>query len=326
MKDVAREAGVSVATVSYVINGTKPVNPDTRQRVLDAIDHLHYRPNQMARSLKTQRTGLVGVLIPDLFNSYFTRMVAHIEEGLYGEGYQTVLCVSQGRLAREQQFLTALSRQLEGIIIAPAESATSGLFTRWDRVTCPLVFVDRRPTPMDLAPYVVSDDERAGRDVFYHLQSRYEELAVIGPHPAQGSIHERIAGFVSAALSNARSVQQSRGPAEDGRVAGQRQMAEIMQRSKQPIGVYCVTGQVALGCVSFLKTEGVSIGRRVGIVGHDDADWMSLTDAPITAVRSDPEWLGRRAVALLMNQIKGLDSPGSVSAPAQLIVRASSLP
>ena len=195
MKEVAKLSGVSIATVSNVLNGTQPVAEVTRQRVLQAVKELHYRPNLMARGLKTHKTGMVGVLIPDLYSSYFSRLLMNVEDALYQAGYQMLLCSSQGVLEREERFLASLTHQMEGLSVAPAEPATSRLLTDWDRTKRPLVFVDRKLSPVDLAPFMTSANESAGVAVFQHLHKRYEQLAVISPHPAQGAIQERFSGF-----------------------------------------------------------------------------------------------------------------------------------
>ncbi len=325
MKEVAKLSGVSVATVSYVLNGTQPVAQATRERVLQAVKELHYRPNLMARGLKTNKTGMVGVLIPDLYSSYFSHLLLNVEDALYQAGYQMLVCSSQGILEREERFLASLTHQMEGLIVAPAEPATSRLLADWERTSRPLVFVDRKPSPVDLAPYVTSDNESAGAAVFQHLQRRYEQLAAISPYPAQGVVQERLAGFMSAAIRGGVTPLTCFSAQETRRNAGRTQMECLLRKRSGTLGVFCTTNAAAIGCVSLLKAEGVEIGSDVGVIGYDDSDWMLLSQPTISAVRTDPELIGRRAARILLDLLAGRAPAASSQTAAQLIVRESSL-
>jgi len=326
MKEVAKLSGVSIATVSYVLNNTKPVAEATRKRVQEAMKELNYSPNLMARGLKTQKTGMVGVLMPDLYSSYFSRLLADVENSLYKAGFQMLLCSSQGILERERRFLMSLTHQIEGLIIAPSEPATSRLLSEWNTTKRPLVFVDSRPTPIDMAPYVVSANDRAGFEVFQHLHQRYEQIAVITPVPAQGAIQERVSGFMSAAIRYGMNPLTGFTGDETGRSAGRAQMIKLLQKRTGTLGVFCTTNAATIGCVSLLKAEGMKIGTDIGVVGYDDNDWMLLSQPTISAIRTDPELIGRRAAGTLLRMLENHSPPESVQVPVQLIVRESSLP
>ena len=325
IKDVAQLAGVSSATVSYVMNHAKPVADATRKRVEDAMKELGYRPNLLARGLKTQKTGMIGVVIPDLYSSYFSRLLTQVEDTLYQAGLQMLLCNSKEMVEREESFLATMAQQIEGLLIAPAKPATCRMFVDWDVQQCPIVFIDRKPSPINLAPYVTSNNEQAGADVFYHLHERYKQLALLSPYPARGAIQERVAGFMSAAIKHGVKPIISFHNDEIGRNAGRLQMERILRRVAGPIGVFCTTNAATIGCVSLLASEGVKIGDDVGVVGYDDTDWMLLTQPRISSVRTDPELIGRRAAKAMLDQMSGQTGIESVEVAAQLIVRESSL-
>lgn len=325
IKDVAHLAGVSITTVSYVMNNSKPVADATRIRVEDAMNQLGYRPNLMARGLKTKKTGMIGVVIPDLYSSYFSRLLAEVEETLYTAGLQMLLCNSKELFVREKRFIDMMTHQMEGLIITPSGPAACSILTPWDSQSCPLVFVDRKPIPMTLAPYVTTNNERAGKDVFDHLYERYDLLALVSPHPAQGAVQERIAGFMSAAIKHGIKPITSFAKEETGTMAGRAQIERILQREKRSLGVFCTTNAATIGCVTYLSAEGIAMGSKVGVVGYDDTDWMVLTQPTISSVRTDPELIGRRAAKAMVDQMHGIADVQSLEVAAQLIVRESSL-
>ncbi len=340
IKDVAKLAGVSVATVSYVLNQTKSVSAETRERVMKAIHELHYLPNQTARDLKTQRSDLVGVIVPDLNNWYFSQLVAAAEAALGAQGFQMIVCNSNGSTVREEQFLYAVHARLKGLLIVPAGSETSRLFREWDQDGCPVVFMEHRPIPSDLAPYVVSNNEQAGRDAFHHLSERYSSLALIAPQPATDTERDRIAGFMASAIAKERPVLTAWRDREGGRLAGQRQMEKILeQHLGHPIvdsvdsytsnngilGVYCTTNSMAIGCVLTLRAHGIAIGDKVGVLVQDDADWLLLSQPTISTVYCDPALLGNRAVQLLTHRIENRLGMGEIILPPQVIIRMSTV-
>ncbi len=325
IKDVAQLAGVSSATVSYVMSHAKPVADATRKRVEDAMAQLGYRPNLMARSLKTRKTGMVGVVIPDLYSSYFSRLLTQLEDTLYQAGLQMLLCNSRDMVEREERFLAMMTYQIEGLIIAPSAPATCRLLSDWDVQQCPIVFIDRKPSPITLAPYVTSNNEQAGADVFYHLHGSYKELALISPYPARGAIQERVAGFMTSAIKSGIKPITHFQEDEVGRNAGRLQMERILRTVDGPLGVFCTTNAATIGCISLLTAEGVNIGHEVGVVGYDDTDWMLLTQPRISSVRTDPELIGRRAAKAMLDQMRGQTGIESVEVAAKLIVRESSL-
>jgi LacI family transcriptional regulator len=326
LKDVAERAGVSITTASHVLNNTRRVSDELKRRVEQAADELNYHPNLLARGLKTRRTNLIGLVIPDLYGSYFPRLVASVEEELDRTGHQILLCHSQGRLEKEQVYLRMLSSQVDGLLIAPAQSGSADHLLQWNRQWAPMVFIDRRPPSSLEAPYAVGQNFEAGVEVCRHLADKFDELAVVSPHPAPGPIRERIDGFVTTGRRLGKRVHSSFLGLEEGRAAGVRQMERILSVSSGTVGVFCTTNSATSGCVSYLQSEGINIGAQVGVVGYDDSEWMTLTTPSISAVRTNPELIGKRACQMMMNLLNGDEILEGVELPSNLIIRESSVP
>lgn len=327
VRDVAIKAGVSTATVSHVLNGTRPVSDALRRRVEAAAAELNYRPNFLARSLRLQKTKLIGVVIPDLYSSYFSGLLAAVESELGAAGYQILLCHTQESIERERKYMEMLSMQTDGLIIAPAnaEETEQGL-TAFQQRGIPVVFVDRKTAGDANIPYVTGQDEENARAVYQHLGSKYTHLAVISPVPAPSTIRQRIEGFLTSARRDGREVQTFFVPGEPPAVAGTRQMERILESVPLPVGVFCTTNAATRSAVALLKSAGVAIGNEVGLVGYDDSHWMLLTSPTISAVRTDPEIVGKHASKILLRMLAGEHATDRLETPGTLIVRASSMP
>ena len=179
IKDVAERAGVSTATVSHVVNGTRFVREETRQKVLDAIETLHYQPSAIARGLATNSTQTVGLIISDIANPFFTAVARGVEDETNQQGYHTIFCNTDEDPAREDDYLRLLSaRQIDGLIIAPTGVYSERLLRMYE-AEIPIVLIDRQAPGLDVPIVGVDNEAGAYEATRYLIELGHRQIAVL---------------------------------------------------------------------------------------------------------------------------------------------------
>jgi LacI family transcriptional regulator len=331
LRDVAAAAGVHPATASRALNlDTRAlVNADTARRVLDAATELGYRPNPIARGLKTSRSYTVGVVVPDLRNPLFPPIARGIEERLEPAGYTSLLANTDNDPERELLSFDALrARQVDGYITASArrehpllqELAANGR---------PLVLVNRTTDDAGLAS-VVPDDRDGMRRAVAHMASlghrRIAHLA--GPTDLSTGVH-RHEGFVEGMRAVGLPVDPDLVVTGTGftESEGARLCRELLARGAPFTGVLAGNDLLALGCIDVLREAGLDCPRDVSVAGFNDMHWSARFSPPLTTVRVPHHELGMAAADLLLER---LGDPRAevrhVVMPVELVVRGSTAP
>ncbi|MEW1720534.1 LacI family DNA-binding transcriptional regulator [Streptomyces sp. NPDC093109] len=323
IKDVAAEAGVSVATVSRALNGHPSVSPAARARVLAAVAALGYRPNAVARSLRTDQTRTLGLVISDVLNPYFTALARAVEEEARALGYSVIIgnADEQPEL-QDHHVRTLLDRRIDGLLLSPTDPG-SPLIPDAVRAGTPIVFVDRW-VPGVKVPVVRADGRGAVADLVAHLlRLGHRRLAIIAGPAATTTGSERVDAFRAAlrehgvALPDA-YIGQGDFQAESGRRAAER----FLDLPEPPDAVFAADNLMALGALDAIRARGLSVPGDIALAAFDDIPWFVHTDPPITAIAQPTEELGRAAVRALVERIDGR-TPDSVTLPARLVVRRS---
>ncbi|WP_067622180.1 LacI family DNA-binding transcriptional regulator [Alicyclobacillus acidiphilus] len=329
IKDVARVAGVSTTTVSHVLNRTRFVSPETVEKVMQAVEALQFNLNTVARNLRASKTKMIGVLIPDLYGSFFTDLIRAIERELEANGYKFFLFHSDRKAEREADFIRQLvGYKVDGLIVAVTDPVENGSLYEWiQSQDIPIVFVDRAPPEGISGPTVTTNNFDAALSAVQHLFASYREVPMITQSPAPTPILEREAAYHEACKLFGKSprVYTMDGWGSD---VGYRQMEKILaDRGSDPVGVFCVTNSVTRGAFQSLKENGIAIPDEVGLVGFDDASWTTLVTPEVTVVRTQPMEMGIRAVRRLMARLSEEDASESVHdlIDAELIIRHSSI-
>jgi LacI family transcriptional regulator len=326
ISDVAEKAGVSKTTVSHVINQTRFVEDDTRQRVLAAIEELGFRPNSLARSLTTQRTGIIGMVISDSSNHFFGEMIQGVEEILLPEKYAVMVCNTNETLEREAHYLDLLlSQRVDGIIAA----ATS---QRWVELTravvqhTPVVFVDRSFDNME-GPYVGVENQQGGYLGVRHLiDCGHRDIGILAGYDRLSTMRERYAGFRQALEEGGLPVRPewvvgSPLTIEDGRAA----LQQILSLPERPSAVFINNNLLSLGALLELRELGVRCPEDLALAGFDDHPWAAVADPPLTVVRQPAHALGRTAANILLSLINHQPvTTTRVLLACELVVRQSS--
>lgn len=331
VKDVAAAAGVSLGTVSNVLNHPDRVTETTRSRVNAAIAELGFVRNESARSLRAGRSRTLAYVMLDAGNPFFTDVAKGIEQAVEAAGMSLFLCNSDGRDEREAAYIDLLVEQrVHGILITPVDPHDPRLGAAAERGT-PLVIVDRTTDIQDLCAVAV-DDHLGGRLAIEHLiDVGHRRIAFVGGPFEIGQVRDRFEGasdaFAAAGLDadDLVPITTAAPSVAEGRAAGERLAG--LPASRRPTAAFCANDLLALG----LLQQSISTGRRVpddlAIVGYDDIEFASAAAVPLTSVRQPREQLGRRAAELLLDEHERADHEHErVVFEPELIARASTRP
>ncbi|MGH3655582.1 MAG: LacI family DNA-binding transcriptional regulator [Micromonosporaceae bacterium] len=330
LKDVAKHAGVSIKTVSNVVNGYVHVRADTRERVEAAIAELQYRPNLSARSLRAARSGVVALALPELDVPYFAELARHIVAAAEERGWTVLIDQTEGSRDRERVVVDGIRRELiDGLIFSPLALTASDLADRSD--VTPMVLLGERVGGSDLvADHVVVDNVAAAREATGHLIGLgRRRVAAIGAQRAAAGVTARLrlAGYQEALRNAGLSPDRSlvRPATAYHRADGAAAMADLLELAEPPDAVFCFNDLLALGALRTLNQRGVRVPDDVALVGFDDIEDGRYATPNLTTVRPDKEQIGRLAVELLADRLAGDrdTAPRELVAPHDLVVRES---
>lgn len=325
ISDVAREAGVSTATVSRALNNVGTVDPELARRARQAAQLLHYRPNGVARNLRRQRTDVWALIISDIENPFFTSVARGVEDVAQQAGYSLVLCNSDEDPVKERKYLdVAEEEQVSGVVLSPnvAGSDVTALLA----AGIPVVTIDRPlHHPVDS---VLVDSREGARVANAHLVDQgWTRIACItGPSRAD-TAEKRLRGYRDA-MRQAR--QSTRGLVRhaDFKIAGGRAAAaSLLGIARPPDAFFVANNQLALGLLQELAVQAVHPGRDVGVIAFDDAPWAPLTTPPLSVVAQPAYDVGAAAGELLLDRVRREQPPRrprTVTLPVTLVLRESS--
>jgi LacI family transcriptional regulator len=330
IKDVAREAGVSVGTVSNVINRPQSVAEATRARVLSTIDRLGYVRSESARQLRAGRSRIIALLVLDMANPFFVDVASGAERVAREAGLGVMLCNSAQSSEEEAEYLGLFSEQrVRGVLITPVDTVGRNLMS-FRRQEIPFVFVDRL-VPSTEACSVSVDDVEGGALAGRHLldQGHVDIVYVSGPLQL-AQCQDRRTG-VLLALGEAGLSEDRLRVLEAKRLdvaAGRDAAARLLGMSPRPTAVFCANDLLALGVLQALFAAGVSVPDEIALVGYDDIEFASAAAVPLTSVRQPAARMGRLAAELLIDET-GEDAADHrhqrIVLQPELVVRGSSL-
>jgi LacI family transcriptional regulator len=321
---VAALAGVSPTTVSHVLSGKRLVAEETQGAVHEAIKRLGYRPNYVARSLRTRRSHMIAVVVPDITNTFYSVLTRGLADTLDGEGYGTYVCNTNGLLDRESKFLhDVFDRGADGIVLAAVDAASAGALKPAD-MGVPVVCVGQR-LDHPRVDVVTVDDEHGSYEVTRHLLTRNpQRLAMIQGPSASGP--SRIAGFTRAVAEAARTIDPALMVTGDWtRHGGYDAMRQILAHRNRPDAVFCANDLMAIGAIDALREAGLDVPGDVAVAGFDDVDAATIVHPPLTTVVNPAYEIGVSAGQLLISRMSGeYDGDGrEVGLACPLVIRDS---
>jgi DNA-binding LacI/PurR family transcriptional regulator len=330
LRDVADRAGVSVKTVSNVVNGYVHVAPETRSRVQAILDEMGYRPNLAARHLRTGRTGVIALALPELDNPYFAELTGFVVQAAEEHGWTVLVDQTDGLRDRELLVASGIRNHLiDGLILSPVALGTEDLARRGPE-DIPLVLLGEKIStgPVD---HVAIDNVAAACAATDHLVAQGRtRIAAIGGQPdaPSGVAHLRRRGWEDALLAAGL-------PIGDGWVAevptfrrehGAEAMAALLDRDDPPDAVFCFNDTLALGALRMLADRGLRVPEDVAVIGLDDIQDGRFSVPTLSTIGPDKEFIARTAVRMLGERLgdgDGAASPRDIRAGFDLVVRGS---
>lgn len=329
MNDVAREAGVSVATVSRVINHTDGVSAKLQKRVERAMKKLNYHPSSLARSFKMQETRLIGLIIPLLDHPFFSRLAQVMEQELFRNDYRAIICNTEENSERELEYVELLLRQrVDGVIINSAIEDTDYLMQLKSR-NVPCVLIDRDVEWFECSK-VFSDNSLGGYlGMKYLLELGHRDIRVVAPFDFAQPVQHRIRGIREALAEfgideSPEMFMTSDDPSfEMGIQAGK----HLAQLSSLPTAIFALTDVTAVGILHGLAQMGLKVPDDMSVMGYDGIPLSAYVMPTLTTVAQPIKTMGKKAVEILLKHIQDPDLPPDRAVlPNQLIIRESVCP
>jgi LacI family transcriptional regulator len=331
VRDVARVASVHPGTVSRALNEETRalVNPDTARRVLAAADQLGYRPNRIARGLKTSRSHTIGVLIPDITNPLFPPILRGIEDRLAAAGYTSLIVNTDNDPSRERVYLDAMrSRQVDGVISATARLDRE-LLVELAAAGTPLVLVNRSVEDGSVAAVTVDDRRGIALAVEHVAGLGHEQVGHLAGPQNLSTGHRRYLGFVDEMHNSGLEVpdEHVRFGASFTEDEGAAACAELLDAAPELTAIVAANDLLAIGCYDTLESRGLSCPDDISIVGFNDVRFIDRLRPPLTTVRIPQREIGKVAADLLLERLNdGAEIVVEILLEPTLIVRGSTAP
>ncbi|WP_263356300.1 LacI family DNA-binding transcriptional regulator [Acidicapsa ligni] len=331
MKDIAKDLGVSVVTVSKVLRNHSDIGEETRERVLKRVKELDYRPNLTAQSLVTGRTFLVGLIVPDLVHSFFAEVARFLSNALRQEGYYLVISSSEEDPSLEEREIDQLlGRNLDALIIASA-SASPAIFRRIEEQQTPFVLIDRQ-FPGFPANFVGVDDESVGRLATNHLiENGSKRIAHLrGPESTPGV--QRLAGYKHALQNSGLKFNPayllSPGNVDvDSLQQGYSAMKKLLAIEPRPDGVFCYNDPLAIGAIDCILDAGLRVPGDIAVIGCGNLHFNTSLRVSLSSVNQHSRQIGECTAQLVLQMIKSKTPlpPRNIIVEAEVIARRSTL-
>lgn len=324
IRDVAAIAEVSPATVSRVLNADERVAPELRMRVLAAVERLGYRPNSQARSLRTQATRVIGLIISDIQNPFFTSLVRGVEDVAQASGYSVVLANSDEDLGKEQQYLrVAAAEQMAGVILSPASSSRTRI-GELVHEEIPVVTIDRR-IAADVDSVAVDNVAGARQAVEHLLKTGATRVGIIAGPADVSTAADRIEGYHAALRDAGIAADPALLVRGDFRIdGGHRAAGSLLDLPARPDALFAANNLMLIGTLDAMAERGLTAPQDVLLAGFDEMSWAGFAP-PLTLVEQPTYEIGRLATEMLLRRISGDTSAAEhIVLDATLKVRASS--
>ena len=330
IKELAGRLGLSVTTVSRVLNGKAAlyrISQATSRRVTEAAAELGYSANRIARGLKLERTETIGLIVPDISNPFFASVAKTIELELRRLGYSLILCDSQDEPASEGELLELLAgRKVDGIIIAPVGLNCDHICNFRNR-KIPVLAIDRY-FPGSPVPYITCDNYTgAFLATEYLIRSGHRRIACIHGPAKVSSSKDRVAGYEGALKKyGIHTSRQLIGGHDFGEETGYVQTLRLLRMKRRPTAIFALGNLISLGVLRALKGAGINIPEDISLVAFDEQPYFAYLRSPMTTIEQPREEIARKAVSILTGAIqagKSIDGTMGIHLPPRLVIRDS---
>ena len=329
IKDIARMAGVSTSTVSLVFNQPNRIKEETRFRVLAVAEKLNYVPNRIARSLVTNKTKTIGLVISDIIDPFYAEVSRAIEDTLNKEGYSLILCNTDNDIQKEIQYINLLLEQnVEGIILVPIGTKEEHLLKAINQGK-KIVFVDRKIDKLPICSVTINNEKAGYVATEFLIQNKHRIIACICGNQSLKTTQDRIKGYKKALSDNdlplfeSLVVEGSPKPEENYEIIN-----NLLKKKKEVTGFFITSDIIAYGVLDTLKSLGIDVPEHASIVGFDDISFSKYLCVPLTTISQPKYELGKIAAKMILKKLKpsndtNNESIENIELPFSLIVRKS---
>lgn len=310
IKDIAKISGFSISTVSKVINNKGRVSEQNRKKILQIVEKYHYEGNSFARSLRLQQSNTIGIITPNLNNSFFSNLVENIEKILFSNGFITVICDTSIDSRREGQYLKKLkSQQVDGlIIISGSQTFEDNQISNFKHVVC----IDREPENIRKYCYVGSNHYSGAKIATQELIKKCTFPSLFMYESDSSPIKERIKGFRDTLKENSLteddlsiiSLEQTLN-VDKTRFKIRKYLRSLLKKRQGPLGIFATSDTLAVDILLAAKSINLNIPNDVKIIGFDDAPIARYCSPELTTIRQNVQSISKEAVEILINSLQG---------------------
>lgn len=335
INDVAKEAGLSVASVSRVLSGTRPVTPEVHKSVTEAVEKLGYRPNYVARALRRRSTGAVGMLVPHVTHPFYASLVQAIELCIHNVEGVLILSDSRGRPELESIRIQALlDRQIDALLIIPCDEEESSEAISQAAEQVPVILLDSLVNDF-VGDFIGVDNETGINLLLDHIDEiGRQKLAFIGGKLSASPGAERLTAYRNRApnidrgsleriLTGEKYLEWSRGAADTLIAWGKESVDTIISRRDIPDAIICANDLIALGVINHLTALGIKVPDDVAVTGFDDIRFASICSPPLTTIHQPVEEMCAQAVQAMQARLQGKGTATHTRLIPEIVVRGS---
>lgn len=325
IKDVAKRAGVSVATVSRVLNKSGPVSPEAAERIHEAANALHYVPHGGARSLITSKTSTIGVLLPDLYGGFFSEMIRGIDQTAQHHGYHLLLSGSHNRKAEMEAAMRAMRGRTDGVIAMSPHFDAATLVENLPP-SLPVILLSCEARDEDYQVIAIDNVGGAEAMVRHLVKLGHRRIAMVMGEKGHFDTAERLQGYRHA-LVEAGITPDERYEAQGdfSEASGHRAVQELLALPDRPTAIFCANDSMAIGGLAAVHDAGLRVPEDMTVVGFDDIPLAHYMSPPLSSVHVPVFEMGERAVTRLIAALKGepVSERRHERLPTRLVVRSS---
>jgi LacI family transcriptional regulator len=322
IKDIAEICRVSPMTVSRALNNSKEISKETKEKILKVCDEMGYRPNSAARSLVSNKTNMIGLIVPDITNQYYSYVSKGVSSYLEEHGYGLILCNSDRNRENEKRYMDFLTqRRVDGIILLPLSSKYEDYKMLTN--TVPFVQVDNYINGLE-ASFIGNDNYEGSRKIVSHmLKQGYKRIGLILSTKNSTASNERFKGYVDVLEENCQSIDtdiiiNTNATFEDGYT-----YAESLIKKKVD-AIFAINDTVALGVIKYCYNNDIKLPQDLGVAGYDDIEQASMLPVPLTTIHQRKLTLGRTAASVLIEEINNnIAVKQKIILQPELIIRKS---
>ncbi|QCR21154.1 LacI family DNA-binding transcriptional regulator [Pontibacter sp. SGAir0037] len=331
IRDIASQLNISITTVSFILNGKakeKRISEDLTNKVLNLVKEVGYKPNQIAQSLRTGKTKIIGLMVEDISNVFFSNVARLIEENAHKKGYKIIYCSTENNPEKARELINMFRDwNIDGYIITPPagiEDEIQSLISD----NYPVILFDRYYTNLKTNYVVIDNYESTYRAITHLIEQGYKDIAFITLDSRQSQMEERLRGYKKALADHKLKPYVKRLAFDESKEKNVQQIASYLKKQSEVDAIFTATNYIGTWGIEAIQNLDTKGKGRYGLASFDDHDIFKLYNPPITAVAQPVEEISQAVIKMVLDQLEDSSKAKAVETitlPAKLIVRGSSL-